>query len=199
MDNSFDHDAFMDKAIELFRRNGILNVSLEEIAKQANISMDIVCKEYASVATLVGQIAERENAAIAQIHIECLDSPGRPDVRLTRLVKEAMVRLAKGYVLELFNTAGRINNPEEHAVMMNNIPPNMLDYRRQNTAAIARIIAQGQADGTFSQFDPMEGAFLLRGMLHASMFYRETPYASEEDAANYAECVIRLFFKGIYR
>ena len=42
MDNSFDHDAFMDKAIELFRRNGILNVSLEEIAKQANISMDII-------------------------------------------------------------------------------------------------------------------------------------------------------------
>lgn len=199
MDNTFDHDVFMDKAIELFRRNGILNVSLEEIAKQANISTDVVHKEYSSVTALVSRIAERENAAIAQIHIECLDSPGRPDARLARLVKEVMIRLAKGYVLELFNTAGRISNPEEHTFMMKSLPPNILDYRRQNTAAIARIIAQGQADGTFAQFDPMEGAFLLRGMLHATMFYRDKPYTSEEDAENYAEFVTRLFFKGIYR
>ena len=74
-----------------------------------------------------------------------------------------------------------------------------LERYRQNTAIIGRIIAQGQSEGLFvKDIDPLEAAYILRGMVNAAIKYWDL-LKKDEPLHSHADTVTRLFLKGVYK
>ena len=68
----------------------------------------------------------------------------------------------------------------------------------QNTAIIGRLIAQGQSENLFTDVDPLEAAYLLRGMIGAAIRFRRIA-CKEDDMRDHADIIMRVFLKGLLR
>jgi AcrR family transcriptional regulator len=192
-----DRDALIAAAIPVLARRGP-EATLEEIAKEAKLDIRKARAAVAGVEELVDDIIRREVAESIEIFTKAINDRGKADVKLTRLVRDLMSRYAATpaafHILNLTVEAVQ----EEEALLLPMVKPESVDSYRQATAIIGRLIAQGQTEGVFTDGDPLEAAYLLRGMIRSAIFFRRVAQR-EDDMRDHADVVMRIFLRGILR
>jgi hypothetical protein len=129
---------------------------------------------------------------------KAINDRGKADVKLTRLVRELMTRYAQNpSVFHVLNLSVEAVQQEE-GLLLPIISEESVDAYRQATAIIGRLIAQGQTEGVFTDGDPLEAAYLLRGMIRSAIFFRRVA-GREDDMRDHADVVMRIFLKVLLR
>lgn len=189
----------LSAANDMFFKHGISGSTIEMIAHAADICPKLAAEIYPTMADVLRALVERDYRDMTELYANMIDATGRPDLRLTCLIRETIIRSAKSYLCQIIYSAGRVENHADRAFFFEHVPVQLADFRKHNTAIICRIIAQGQLDGTFAQFDPAQGAFLLRGLLHSALFYKLEAQLNDQEIEEHADLIIKLFFRGILR
>jgi hypothetical protein len=113
-------------------------------------------------------------------------------------VRELLTRYQKSYPLYEIVSVGIDNDFGGEPTIVQNLKQEHLDRYRQNTAILGRLIAQGQSENLFTDVDPLEAAYLLRGMISAAIRYRRMSNR-EDDMRDHADVIMRVFLKGLLR
>lgn len=85
---------------------------------------------------------------------------------------------------------------ENDLVLKGVLEPEKIEKYRQNTAIIGRLISKGQMEGSFVDCNPLEAAYMLRGLIVSAIRYWQVTGKSQP-LENYADTVMRIFIKGI--
>lgn len=198
MSKEINNEQILVAALEVFARNGTLNASLSDIAAEAELDEKKVVALYPSVEEIIDEILARDIEESSELFTKVINDRGKADIKLTRLVRELLTRYQKSY--PLFQVIGMSvdNNAADDQVLRGRLKQEHLDKYRQNTAILGRLIAQGQAEGLFTDVDPLEAAYLLRGMIGAAIRYRKVT-GKNNDMRDHADAIMRVFLKGLLR
>jgi TetR/AcrR family transcriptional repressor of mexJK operon len=188
-------DLLLDQAMQLFAERGYGNLSLETIARQAQVSLRTIYSQFGSKAELFGAVIRRvSDEFVASLPLECTSSRPLEDVLvefgrfyLRRITRPACTALRAQIVAE----AQRF--PEFAAEFYRNGPERTLVRLAEFFAAQQRA---GLLIETDSQF--LAGQFLnaVRGeRFHRQQLGLEAP-PSEEEADAWARRSVRLFLRG---
>jgi AcrR family transcriptional regulator len=196
-DKARDREALLAAAITVLARRGA-ETTLEEIAKEAKLDIRKARAAVSGPGELLDEIVRREVAESIDIFTKAINDRGKADVKLTRLVRELMTRYAQSpSVFHILNLSVEAVQQEE-GLLLPIISEESVDAYRQATAIIGRLIAQGQTEGVFTDGDPLEAAYLLRGMIRSAIFFRRVA-GREDDMRDHADVVMRIFLKGLLR
>lgn len=198
MSKEKEKESVLNAAQELFAKNGTTNVSLEDIASAASLDVKKVKAHYASVEDLLDEILENDISDSSELFTKIINDRGKADIKLTRLVRELLTRYQKSYPLFQVISMSIDNTAADDQVLLGRMKQEHLDRYRQNTAILGRLIAQGQSEGLFTDVDPLEAAYLLRGMIGAAIRYRKVT-GKDDDMRDHADVVMRVFLKGLLR
>lgn len=198
MSKENDNEKILAAAQEVFSRGGTLEASLDDIATEAGLDAKKVKALYPTVDAMIDEILTRDISESSELFTKVINDRGKADIKLTRLVRELLTRYQKSY--PLFQVIGMSvdNNAADDQVLRGQMKQEHLDRYRQNTAILGRLIAQGQAEGLFTDVDPLEAAYLLRGMISAAIRYRKVT-GRNDDMRDHADVVMRVFLKGLLR
>ncbi len=198
MSKEINNEQILVAAQEIFARNGTLNASLKDIAVEAGLEEKSVVAIYPSVEDVIDEILARDIEESSELFTKVINDRGKADIKLTRLVRELLTRYQKSY--PLFQVIGMSvdNNAADDQVLRGRLKQEHLDKYRQNTAILGRLIAQGQSEGLFTDVDPLEAAYLLRGMIGAAIRYRKVT-GKNNDMRDHADAIMRVFLKGLLR
>lgn len=198
MSKEINNEQILVAAQEVFARNGTLNASLKDIADEAGLEEKKVVAIYPSVEEVIDEILARDIEESSELFTKVINDRGKADIKLTRLVRELLTRYQKSY--PLFQVIGMSvdNNAADDLVLRGRLKQEHLDKYRQNTAILGRLIAQGQSEGLFTDVDPLEAAYLLRGMIGAAIRYRKVTMKNN-DMRDHADAIMRVFLKGLLR
>jgi AcrR family transcriptional regulator len=200
-DKAFDkeqaREQLLHAAVGLFAQKGA-DTTLEEIIKEAKLDLKKAKALFSSADEILDQIIQREIRESIDIFTKAINDKGKADVKLTRLVRDIMTRYAASP--SLFHILNMTVEAvcEEEALLLPLIPEKTVDAYRQATAIIGRLIAQGQTEGVFTDADPLEAAYLLRGMIRSAIFFRRVA-GRDDDMRDHADVVMRIFLKGLLR
>lgn len=198
MSKEKENEAILNAAQELFARKGANNVSLDEVAAEAGIDSKKVKSHYVDIENMLDEILERDINASSELFTKVINDRGKADIKLTRLVRELLTRYQKSYPLFQVISMSIDNSAADDQVLRGRMKQEHLDRYRQNTAIIGRLIAQGQSEGIFTDVDPLEAAYLLRGMISAAIRYRKIT-GRNDDMRDHADVIMRVFLKGLLR
>lgn len=198
MSKEKENEAILNAAQELFARNGANNVNLDEVAAEAGIDAKKVKSHYNGIEDILDEILERDIADSSELFTKVINDRGKADIKLTRLVRELLTRYQKSYPLFQVISMSIDNTAADDQVLRGRLKQEQLDRYRQNTAIIGRLIAQGQNEGLFTDVDPLEAAYLLRGMIGAAIRYRKVTQQND-DMRDHADVIMRVFLKGLLR
>lgn len=198
MSKDKDRDAILAAGQEVFARQGVDQTTLEDIAKEAKLDLKKVKALFPDTQSVLDEIIQRELDETSELFTKVVSDRGKADIKLTRLVRDLLTRYQKGF--SLFHL---VSNCMEHATQDDElikcrVKPEHLDRYRQNTAILGRLIAQGQSENLFTDVDPLEAAYLLRGMIRSALLYRRVA-RREDDMRDQADVVMRIFLKGLLR
>jgi AcrR family transcriptional regulator len=197
VDKAQDREALLAAAVTVLARRGA-EATLEEIAKEAKLDIRRARAVVSGPGELLDEIVRREVAESIDIFTKAINDRGKADVKLTRLVRELMTRYAQSpSVFHILNLSVEAVQQEE-GLLLPIISQESVDAYRQATAIIGRLIAQGQTEGVFTDGDPLEAAYLLRGMIRSAIFFRRVA-GREDDMRDHADVVMRIFLKGLLR
>lgn len=198
MSKDKDNEAILSAAQDVFARKGANDVSLDEIAAEAKIDAKKVKSIYASVEEILDEILDHDVSESSELFTKVINDRGKADIKLTRLVRELLTRYQKSYPLFQVISMSLDNTAADDQVLRGRMKQEHLDRYRQNTAILGRLIAQGQAEGLFTDVDPLEAAYLLRGMIGAAIRYRKIT-GKNDDMRDHADVIMRVFLKGLLR
>ena len=185
-------------AKELFDKKGVEETTLAAIATAAHVDPRAVKKQYAKSTEILREILSEGIDITSRYFQKIVNERGKADVRLTRLVKELLRRYEEHYPLFKLASINFESLNEEDLQLRSVLTKEQIDRYRQNTAIIGRIIGQGQSDGLFVGVDPLETAYLLRGMISAAIKYWQITNKGES-LASHANALTKLFLKGLYK
>lgn len=198
MSKDKEKEAVLAAAQEVFARKGVLDTTLEEIAREAKLDAKKVKGLYGSVEEMLDEIITRDVDESSELFTRIINDRGKADIKLTRLVRELLTRYQKSYPLFQIISMGIDNVAADDQVLKGRLKQEHLDRYRQNTAIIGRLIAQGQSENLFTDVDPLEAAYLLRGMISAAIRYRKATQ-KDDDMRDHADIIMRVFLKGLLR
>lgn len=198
MSKEKEQEAILAAAQEVFVRNGAISATLEDIATQASLDVKKVKAHFSDTETILDTILDRDVESSTELFTKIVNDRGKADIKLTRLVRELLTRYQKSYPLFQVISMSLDNNAADDQVLLGRMKQEHLDRYRQNTAIIGRLIAQGQSEGLFSDADPLEAAYLLRGMIGAAIRYRKVT-GLDDDMRDHADVIMRVFLKGLLR
>jgi len=198
MSKEKEKETILQSAQELFSGKGTTRVSLEEIAGASGLDIKKVKASYASVESIIDDILEKDISDSSELFTKVINDRGKADIKLTRLVRELLTRYQKSYPLFQVISMSIDNSAADDQVLLGRLKQEHLDRYRQNTAIIGRLIAQGQTEGLFTDVDPLEAAYLLRGMIGAAIRYRKVT-GKNDDMRDHADVIMRVFLKGLLR
>jgi AcrR family transcriptional regulator len=183
-------------ARELFDKKGIEQTTLADIASAARLDLKIVKRQYANSSEVLREILSEGIDVTSKYFQKIVNERGKADVRLTRLVKELLRRYEEHYPLFKLVSISFESLNDEDLQLRGILTKEQIDRYRQNTAIIGRLIAQGQSDGLFLDANPLETAYLLRGMINAVIkYWRITDKGGS--LASHADALMKLFLKGL--
>lgn len=191
-------EAILQAAQNVFGRKGVASATLEEIAKEAKTDVRSLKSLYPKVDDLVNEIFDRDVTDTYELFTKIINDRGKADIKLTRLVRELLSRYQRSYPLFQLLSSGMEEHTADDQYLRAHLKKDILDRFRQNTAILGRLIAQGQSENLFTDVDPVEAAYVLRGMISAAMKYLRA-YNREEDIRDHADVVMRIFLKGLLR
>lgn len=191
-------DTVFEAAQKVFKVKGCANTTLEDIAKEAKVDVKKLKAAFPSVEAIIHGILDKDIAESTDLFTRVINDRGKADVKLTRLVRELMLRYQQSYIVSAVVSEGVENSDSDIRFVKSCLTPSHIDRYRQNTAILGRLIAQGQSEGLFTDADPVEAAYLLRGMLGAAVRYR-TVTGKDDDIRDHADFVMRIFLKGLLR
>lgn len=193
-----DKEAILTAAQQVFARRGIGNATLEEVAKEAKLDAKSLKTVYGSTDAMLDDIIGRDIEETSELFTKVINDRGKADIKLTRLVRELLTRYQKSYPLfQIVSSGFECEVPDDRHVQ-GRLKQDHLDRYRQNTAILGRLIAQGQSENLFTDIDPLEAAYLLRGMISAAIRYRRIS-GKEDDMRDHADTIMRVFLKGLLR
>jgi AcrR family transcriptional regulator len=194
-----DHKAaILDAAQEVLSRKGANTATIEDVAKEAKIDLKQVKAAYPTIEVIVEELIGRDVSEVSELFTKIINDRGKADIKLTRLVRELLTRYQKSYTLFQLMSIGIENAGAEEAALRVRMRKEHVDRYRQNTAIVGRLIAQGQSENLFTDVDPLEAAYLLRGMIGSALRYRSLA-KKEDDMRDHADIVMRVFLKGLLR
>lgn len=198
MSKEKEHEVILNAAQNLFASKGANNVTVDDVAAEAGIDLKKVKAHYNDTESILDEILERDIADSSELFTKIINDRGKADIKLTRLVRELLTRYQKSYPLFQVISMSIDNTAADDQVLRGRLKQEHLDRYRQNTAIIGRLIAQGQSEGVFTDVDPLEGAYLLRGMISAAIRYRKVT-GKNDDMRDHADVIMRVFLKGLLR
>lgn len=198
MSKEKENEAIVTASQELFAEKGAANVSMDDVAARAAMDVKKLKTHYADVEQILDEILERDIADSSELFTKIINDRGKADIKLTRLVRELLTRYQKSYPLFQVISMSIDNTAADDQVLRGCLKQEHLDRYRQNTAIIGRLIAQGQSEGLFTDVDPLEGAYLLRGMIGAAIRFRKVT-GKNDNMRDHADVVMRVFLKGLLR
>ncbi len=198
MSKEKEKETILQSAQELFSGKGTTHVSLEDIAAASGLDIKKVKAIYPSVESIIDDILEKDISDSSELFTKVINDRGKADIKLTRLVRELLTRYQKSYPLFQVISMSIDNSAADDQVLLGRLKQEHLDRYRQNTAIIGRLIAQGQTEGLFTDVDPLEAAYLLRGMIGAAIRYRKVT-GKNDDMRDHADVIMRVFLKGLLR
>ena len=198
MSKEKEKESILTAAQELFVSKGTNHVSLEEISAASGVDIKKLKVAYPSVEAIFDEILEPDMADSSELFTKIINDRGKADIKLTRLVRELLTRYQKSYPLFQVISMSIDNTAADDQVLLGRMKQEHLDRYRQNTAIIGRLIAQGQSEGLFTDVDPLEAAYLLRGMIGAAIRYRKVT-GKDDDMRDHADVIMRVFLKGLLR
>ncbi len=185
-------------AKEMFDKKGVEGTTLAAIATAAHVNPKTVKKQYAKSSEILREILSEGIDVTSRYFQKIVNERGKADVRLTRLVKELLRRYQEHYPLFKLASINFESLNEEDLQLRGILTKEQIARYRQNTAIMGRIIAQGQSEGLFVDADPLETAYLLRGMINAAIKYWQITNKGES-LASHTNVIMKLFLKGLYK
>jgi len=198
MSKEKDTEAILTAAQEVFARKGAIEATLEDVASEAKLDVKKVKALYPSVEAILDDVLDQDITDSSELFTKVINDRGKADIKLTRLVRELLTRYQKSYPLFQVISMSLDSNAADDQVLRGRMKQEHLDRYRQNTAILGRLIAQGQAEGLFTDVDPLEAAYLLRGMIGAAIRYRKVT-SKNDDMRDHADVIMRVFLKGLLR
>lgn len=198
MSKDKEKDNIMNAAQEVFARKGANEATLEDIATEAGIDAKKVKATFPNVESVLDEILDRDISDSTELFTKVINDRGKADIKLTRLVRELLTRYQKSYPLFQVISMSLDHTAADDQVLRGRMKQEHLDRYRQNTAILGRLIAQGQAESLFTDVDPLEAAYLLRGMISAAIRYRKVTN-NTDDMRDHADVIMRVFLKGLLR
>lgn len=198
MSKDKETDTIMNAAQEVFARKGANEATLEDIASEAGIDAKKVKAAFPNVEAILDEILDRDISDSTELFTKVINDRGKADIKLTRLVRELLTRYQKSYPLFQVISMSLDHTAADDQVLRGRMKQEHLDRYRQNTAILGRLIAQGQAESLFTDVDPLEAAYLLRGMISAAIRYRKVTN-NTDDMRDHADVIMRVFLKGLLR
>lgn len=198
MSTEKETDKILAAAQEVFARQGAVDATLEDVAAEAGLDVKTVTAAFPTVEALLDGILERDVEESSELFTKVINDRGKADIKLTRLVRELLTRYQKSYPLFQVISMSLDNTAADDQVLRGRMKQEHLDRYRQNTAILGRLIAQGQAESLFTDVDPLEAAYLLRGMIGAAIRYRKVT-GKNNDMRDHADVIMRVFLKGLLR
>jgi AcrR family transcriptional regulator len=196
--DAHEKDAIVAAAQEVFAKKGANKSSLEDVAKEAKLDAKKVKGHFPSIDAILHEIITRDVEESSELFTKIINDRGKADIKLTRLVRELLTRYQKSYPLFCIVSVGVESGSDDEAFVKSKLAKEHVDRYRQNTAIIGRLIAQGQSENLFTDVDPLEAAYLLRGMIGAAVRYRKVT-SREDDMRDHADIIMRIFLKGLLR
>jgi AcrR family transcriptional regulator len=198
MSKEIENEQILAAAQEVFARKGAVDATLDEIAAEAGVDAKKLKALYPSVEAVLDEILDRDISDSSELFTKVINDRGKADIKLTRLVRELLTRYQKSYPLFQVISMSLDNTAADDQVLRGRMKQEHLDRYRQNTAILGRLIAQGQAEALFTDVDPLEAAYLLRGMISAAIRYRKVT-GKNDDMRDHADVIMRVFLKGLLR
>lgn len=138
----------LDKALRLFVKKGLLNVTLESISEECGYTLKEIKKYYSDISLIIDDIIKRATTTSNESTIGILNAGVPAKVKFKILVEGTMDGINKNYGLK-----------EEFAFML------MIEMARGENSRInsyystpcmvlAKIIEEGQRDNTFVEGNP---------------------------------------------
>jgi len=183
---------------ELFTRKWVSKTTLDDIAKHMKTDIKTVKSIFPKIDDVIDEIIGHDIEESSEIFTRIMNERGKADIKLTRLVRDLLTRYQKSFPLFLAMSIGAENLGVEDEFIKNKVRKEHIERYRQNTAIIGRLIAQGQSENLFTDVDPLEAAYLLRGMISAAIRYRRLS-SREDDMRDHADMIMRIFLKGLLR
>jgi len=190
--------AILAAANAVFASKGVANTTIEDIAKEAKTDAKAVKALFGSVEDIVDALISIDIEESTELFTRVINDRGKADIKLTRLVRELVQRYEKSYPMVQLISIGLESGDPDDELLRKRLRPEHIERYRQNTAIIGRLIAQGQSENLFTDVDPLEAAYVLRGMISAAMRFRRYA-AAEDDVRDHADVIMRIFLKGLLR
>jgi AcrR family transcriptional regulator len=191
-------DAVLEAAQKVFERKGAKYATIEEIAAEAKLDAKKVKAVFPNVEAVIQEVLDRDVEETSELFTRTINDRGKADVKLTRLVRELLTRYQHSYVLSCVVSEGVETGDENEPFVKAQLTKRHVDRYRQNTAILGRLVAQGQSEGLFTDVDPVEAAYLLRGMIGAAVRFRKVT-EKRDDMRDHADIIMRIFLKGLLR
>ena len=198
MSKENEKESIINAAQDVFVQKGTNNTSLEDVAAAASLDLKKVKSHFNTVESIIDEILEKDITDSSELFTKIINDRGKADIKLTRLVRELLTRYQKSYPLFQVISMSIDNTAADDQVLLGRLKQDHLDRYRQNTAILGRLIAQGQSEGLFTDVDPLEAAYLLRGMIGAAIRYRKVT-EKNDDMRDHADIIMRVFLKGLLR
>ena len=188
----------LNAAQTIFARKGVAATSFEDIAKEAKVDVKSAKTVFPDLVTLTESLIGRDIEETTDLFTKVINDRGKADIKLTRLVRELLTRYQKSFALFNVASAGFEEGVEDENILKSRLTTDHTDRYRQNTAILGRLVAQGQSENLFSDVDPLEAAYILRGMIGAAIRYRRMA-KKDDDMRDHADVIMRVFLKGLLR
>lgn len=138
----------MDKALRLFVKKGLLNVTLENISEECEYTLKEIKKYYSDISLIIDDIIKRATTTSNESTIGVLNARVPAKVKFKILVEGTMDGINKNYGLK-----------EEFAFMLmiemaEGESSRVSSYYSTPRMVLSKIIEEGQRDNTFIEGNP---------------------------------------------
>ena len=158
----------VDVAMKLFSEKGFHNVSMQEIAAEAEFAIGTLYKFFASKETLYQEIMEQSCGRIMEIIDPILDSDADERQKIANMIRASIDIFRKNApAIRLFLQAN-----QQQALVCGTTAPseNAGKFHQAMLTNLEKVIASGVRNGVFRDIDPQVGAFALDATLRALVF-----------------------------
>jgi AcrR family transcriptional regulator len=191
-----EEERITEKLQTFLAEKTIDEVTIEELGRAAKVSVQKIRAEFNTAAEIVSRILAKGIEESSRLFLKIVEEKGKPNVKIERLVRRLLSKYEAYFPLH--RVLG-FDAPGSTSVLLGKLlTPEQIERYRQNTAIIARLIAEGQSQRIFVAMDPLEAAYLLRGLINASVGYW---YYTKKGRtlASRAQSILRIFLKGMYK
>lgn len=181
---------------KVFDEKGFHDANLSDVAETAGVDISVVKSYCPTKEKLLNEILSEGIGAITAFLHKIVNDRGKADAKVGKIVREVLRQYEAYYPMFKLISINMESLNQEDLEIKGVLEHEKIEKYRQNTAVIGRIVAKGQMDGLFSDVNPLEAAYLLRGMIMSAIKYWQAT-GKNQPLENYADTIIRVFLKGI--